>query len=288
MFDDGGEQVRLDVVVVGVGAVELRRVDHRGVAEERARRIGAAVAGQADGGHAAVGQVVLPHVQEVEVDAGRCLQPERQRRGDAPAVVLDPVASRHAAVLAHRVEAERGVLAQRLVPVGGGAPVPAAAVTDRAGNAVAQLRLLADQVHRTGRRGAAVVGAGRALGHFHLLDVEHVARDRAEVAHAVDEDAAGGVEAAHVDAVAGAGVAVLAHIERAHARAVAQRLGQRGGALLLDQLLGDHADGLRGVQQRLGEFRRGQLVDAVVVAGDGFHLHARQVLGGGDLGVGGR
>src|SRR3546814_9197729 len=67
---------------------------------------------------------------------------------------------------------------------------------------VADEGLLADQVDGAGRGGAAVVGAGRTLGDFDLLEVEHVARNRTHVAHAVDEDAGGGVEAAHVHRVA--------------------------------------------------------------------------------------
>src|SRR3546814_5107044 len=72
--------------------------------------------------------------------------------------------------------------------------------------------------------------------------VEHVARDRAQVADAVHEDAAGGIEAAHVHRVAGGGVAVLADVERAHAGAVAQRLGERGRALLVEQVAADRSE----------------------------------------------
>ena len=280
VLDAQRRHVGLDVVVVGIGAVEVFGIDARGAVQPWPKvRVGAAVAGQADGRHAAVGHVVLLHVQQVQVDAGRRAQAEGQRRRDAPAVVLDMVAAADAAILAQHVETKTGVLADRLVPVGGDPFAVRVAVGHRARDGIRQERLLADHVDRAAGRGAAVVGAGGAFLHFDLLDIEHVAGDGAEVAHAVDEDAAGGVEAAHVDGIAGGSGAVLAGIEGAHARAVAQCLGQRGGALLLDQFLGDHADGLRGVQQRLGVFRRGQLVDAVVVAGDRFHLHAGQALG---------
>ncbi|KAG1264203.1 hypothetical protein G6F65_014397 [Rhizopus arrhizus] len=147
--------------------------------------------------------------------------------------------------------------------------------------------LLADQVDGTGRCRAAVVGTGRALGHLHLFDVEHIARDRAQVAHTVHIQTVGGVKATHEQRVAGGGVAVLTSIEGAHAGAVAQRFGQRGGALLVEQVAGDHLDGLRGVLQTLGELRRGHLVG--LVAAGGVHIDlvqgARVVAG---LGVGQR
>src|SRR5690606_14403953 len=149
-----------------------------------------------------------------------------------PAVEFDPVPTWHAALLSHHVEPERGVFTHAVVPVRAGPLVLSAAVGDRAGQAAAQLRLFAGHIDRAGGCGATVVGAGRTFGYFDLLDIEHVPGDRAQVAHAIDENAAGGIKPAHVDAVAGAGVAVLADIERAHARAVAQRLGQGGGALL--------------------------------------------------------
>ena len=280
VLDAQRRHVGLDMVVVGVGAVEILRVDARGVVQPRPKvRIGAAVAGQADGRHAAVGHVVLLHVQQVQVDAGGRAQAEGQRRRDAPAVVLDAVTAADAAILAQHVEAKTGVLADRLVPVGGDPLAVRVAVGHRARDGIRQERLLAHHVDRAAGRGAAVVGAGRAFFHFDLLDVEHVAGDGTEVAHAVDEDAAGGVEAAHVDGIAGGSGAVLAGIEGAHARAVAQCLGQRGGALVGDQVLGDHRDGLRCIQQRLGELGRLDLVGAVVGAARGLHLDARQGAG---------
>src|SRR6185312_3208440 len=70
VFDDRGEHVDLHVVVVLPGAVEVVRVNRSGVGQERPRRIGTGVAGQADGGDAAIGHVVVLHVQVVEIDPG--------------------------------------------------------------------------------------------------------------------------------------------------------------------------------------------------------------------------
>ena len=128
MLHDQRRHVGLDVVVVGIGAVEVRRVHGRSIVEERSRRIGRAVAGQADGGYAAVGHVVLGDVQQVQIHAGGRAQSERQRRSNAPAVVLDVVAAGHATVLTHHVQTECAVLAEHLVPVGGGAFLVVAAV----------------------------------------------------------------------------------------------------------------------------------------------------------------
>ena len=243
------------VVVVGARAVEVLRV-HRmpgQLLQARLRR----PARQADGRHVAVGHVLLLDVVQVQEHASVGAQTEAQRRGQAPAGVVDVVAAGHVAVLPHRVDAQRAAGAEGLVPVGGGAALAVDAGRHGARDAVAQVRLLGHHVDRTGRRGTAGVGAGRALQHFHPVGVEHVAGHRTQVAHAVHEEAARGVEAAHVDGVAGAGVAVLAGVEGAHARAVAQRLGQRGGALLVEQVAGDHLHGLRRVLQRLGVLGRG-------------------------------
>src|SRR3546814_20994360 len=93
-------------------------------ADLRARRVRAGVAGQADRRHAAVGHVVLVDVQQVEEQARRAVQPERQRRPDAPALVGHFVAAGDAAVLRHQVDAERIAVAERLVEMlGGGALV---------------------------------------------------------------------------------------------------------------------------------------------------------------------
>ena len=246
--------LRGHVVVVQRIAVVVFRIDRMPgeLFQARLRQ----PARQADGRYESVRHVVLLHVQQVEEHAGVGAEAEAQRRRDAPTRVVDLVATGHVAVLPHRVQAQRTGVAQRGVPVGGGALLAVGAGRNAAGDRVAQVGLLGHHVDRAGRRRTAGIGAGRTLHHFDLVDVEQVARHRAEVAHAIDEDAAGAVEAAHVEGVAGAGGAVFASVESAHARAVAQRFGQGRGALLLEQFLADHLDGLRCVLQGLGELGR--------------------------------
>src|SRR3546814_15050562 len=65
--------------------------------------------------------------------------------------------------------------------------------------------------------------------------IEDIARDRAEVADAVDEDAVRRVEAAHTDRIAARRIPVLTRIEGADAGAVAQHLGQRRRDLFVEQ-----------------------------------------------------
>ncbi len=278
MLHARGEHVGGDLVVVPREPIEIGRIDPRRRGEIAAR-IRRGIAGQADGRHAAVRYIVLVDVDVVQEHPGRAVQAEGQRGRDAGAVVLDLVAAGYAAVLLHQVQAhgDATVFVQDLVPVGGGAFLVPAAVGGRGIEEIAHLGLLGHQVDRAGGRAAAVVGAGRALEDFDLLDVEHVARDRAEVTHVIDEDRAGGIEATHVDGVAGIGAAVLAEIEGAHAGAVAQGLGQGSGALLVDQLLLDHGQRLRGIHQGLAVFGGGGLVSLVV-----------RFLGGGDFDLGQR
>ena len=128
MLEAERRHLRGHVVVIEAGAVEILAVHPGSQTDLRARRIGRTVAGQADGRHAAVGHVVLLHVQQVEEVAGVRTQAERQRRRDAPALVVDQVATGHVAVLCHHVEAERRAgNAERLVPVGGDALLVVAA-----------------------------------------------------------------------------------------------------------------------------------------------------------------
>ena len=92
----------------------------------------------------------------------------------------------------------------------------------------------------------------RPLQHFHFLHVERIAIVAAEVAHAVDEKIVARGEAAD-----GQVVALRAAFARcqADARNVAERVAQRGGALLIHHLARHFVDGLRRVRDWLGVFR---------------------------------
>ncbi|MNV05888.1 hypothetical protein D3C71_962420 [compost metagenome] len=274
MFKAERRLLRGHVVVVVAGAVEVFRV-HRVAGKLLKARL-RAPARQADGRHEAVGDVVLLQIEQVEEVAGAGAQAEAERRRDAPALVVDVVAAGDIAVLPHGIDAQRGGGAQSLVPVAGRTLLAVNAGRNGAGHRVTQVGLFADHVDRAGGGGAADVGAGRAFHHFNLLGVEHVARDRTQVADAVHQDAARAVETAHVHGVTGAGVAVFTGIEGADAGGVAQRFGQGGGALLVEQIAGDHLDGLRGVLQRLGVLGVGRLL--ALVAGGGMHFDLVQRL----------
>ncbi len=141
-------------------------------------------------------------------------RPSANRGRYAPALTLDVVATGSAAILTDHVQAERGRIADRLVPVGGEATALVRAIRERAAAGVRLARQLAGEIDVTGGRAAAVVGARRALEDFYLLDVEHVAHGGTQVADAVEEDRVLRVEAAHEDRVAALGVAVLTQLER--------------------------------------------------------------------------
>ena len=109
--------------------------------------------------------------------------------------------------------------------------------------------VLAVEVDGAGGRTAADIGAGGAFEHFDGFDIEDIARHRGDIAHPINEDAAGGVRPTHINGVAGRGIAVFAEIEGADTRRIAQGFGERSGALFLDDFLADHLNGLRCIDQ---------------------------------------
>ena len=262
MFDARGGHVGGCVIVIGVGAVEILGIDAGCAGQKRAiLGVGRGIARQPHGQHTAVGHVALFDVQEIQEHARVGVQAKCKRRRNAPTVVLDLVAPGNARVETHHVQTERRAAhtGQLLVPIDGSALEVAASRTQRAIETVAQARLLAEQIDRAGGCGATKVRTRWTLEDFDLLDVEHVTRDRPQVAYAVDVDAARRIKAAHEHRIAGAGVAVLTRVEGARAGHVAQRFGQRGRTLLAHQLFLDDGDRLRGVHQRLGELGGGQV-----------------------------
>ncbi len=151
------------------------------------------VAGPADGGHAAVGDIVLFHVQEAQRRQGRRAQAEAHERRDPPAIVLHAGAARLPARLAHDGDATGDRVAELVIDIDGHSILALVAERQRCARRVAEFRVPADKVDRPRRRSVAVVGAGRPLLHVDLRDVEHVVRDRSEVAEGVDENARGGI-----------------------------------------------------------------------------------------------
>ncbi|MOA04413.1 hypothetical protein D3C78_1239650 [compost metagenome] len=166
----------------------------------------------------------------------------------------------------HQVQTAGDVVAEYVVAVQGGALglVGAEGLADV--EEVVALGGLADQVEAATGGAGAGVGRARTLAHFHLLDVEHLAGLRGDVAQAVDEGVALGVEAANDRPVAGR-VATLAGPE-GDARGGAQRIGEGQRAGVLDHLLGDDGDRLGGLAQRRGVLlRRGLGLVALLLLG---------------------
>ena len=93
----------------------------------------------------------------------------------------------------------------------------------------------------------------RTLQDRDLLHVKGIAIVAAKVAHAVEENVVARGKAANRKVVA-----LGAAFPRSDADAgnIAQSIAQRGRALVLDDVLGNDVDGLRGVDQGLSEFRQ--------------------------------
>ncbi len=120
---------------------------------------------------------------------------------------------------------------------------------------------LGHEIHGARSVAASGVRTGRTFRHFHLVEIENVAAVSALVAHAVDEDAVGCVEAAHEEAVArGVGSTAALACQQRDARCVAQDVGKRDCRLFAEHRLRNHDDRLRHVHQLGGVLRRGDLV----------------------------
>ena len=206
-----GQHIGMHLFKIAVNAVKIVRVDARAGAY---RCVPVIKALQADTGNAAVGQLVLADVLRLQRHAGGRAQTQRQRRRNAERGVLEMVAPRDAAILRHHVQAQCAGRAEGPIDIGRDALV--AGAVDAGGTRVEVVRLgvLGGQVDIAGRGAAANVGSGGAFGYFDLFNIEGVARDGAEVAHAVDENRRLGGKPAHLEGVAGAGVAVFAHLQR--------------------------------------------------------------------------
>ena len=237
--------LRLALLEVALGAVEVRRVERRHLA----LRAGPAVE-PAEG--------VLRDVVDVEI--------ERRDRDVVAGADAEAVARRDAVLVAlrsgvvglavHQVEAEGRRLAEPRVGVHGRAPV--AAVAERADHVglVHELGPLRDLVDHPAGRAATEQHRRGAAHHLDAFVVERVALVGRRVAQAVDQDVAGGGEreAAQPDVLVGA---VLGRRER-DARRVVQRFLERVELEILDDLLGQHRDRLRDVADVLVALAHGR------------------------------
>ena len=258
-------------VVVRVGAAVVVAAINFG--RSIAIGIGPRMAGPANQGNAAFRRVGLLDVQHVKESAGAGAQAQTQGGSNPPTVVFHFIAASHARLLPHHVQAHGSGIAQFAVEVCGGAFVLAAAQAQAAREAVFQIGLFGDQIDRAGGGAAPIVGACCAFGHLQRFNVEHLAREGAQVAHTINVDAVGRIKAAHIDGIAHGGAAIaFACVECARTGDVAQCFGQGGRALVFEHLLVDNLDGLRGFCQGRGVFGRSQWCRGIASFLRGLHL----------------
>ncbi len=264
---DGGRAIaRLHVIAAGE-SVEVVTTDTKRL---RGRQTRLRVVGNGVVRHAVVLIVVV-----AQRDAGRRAHAQRQRRCHAPALEVHRfVAARHVALGAHDIQAKRRFFAQPPVAVQGAAIVVIGADLASGLDRILGLGRLADEIDAAPGAATAGVDRIRALDDLHLLQVEGIARLHADVAHAVQEQAAGGVLAANDGQVA-ASPSALARGE-GDARRILQHVLQRCRGLVGHDLLGHHLHRTRRVQQRRGHLGG---LDAVGLVGRAFafHLHRRQL-----------
>ncbi len=86
--------------------------------------------------------------------------------------------------------------------------------------------------------------------HRNFLHVERIAVVTAKVAHAVEEDIVAGGEAANGEVVALRATFACGQTDAGN---IAQRIAQRGRALVLNNVLGNDVDGLRSLHQRVSQ-----------------------------------
>lgn len=103
---------------------------------------------------------------------------------------------------------------------------------------------------------------GWTLQNFDLLDIERIARVAAEIPHPVEIKVIAGREAAKREIVALRSRLASAQADAGH---IAKRLagGGDGDVLILQQLLRDHVDGLRHIDQRFGQFVEGREIGLI-------------------------
>ncbi|MNX53955.1 hypothetical protein D3C86_846640 [compost metagenome] len=214
----------------------------------------AAVGRSIGGGEDLVEQrdAVVRHLIAVEVvvaggDRGRRAEAGGDGGGDAPLVEVDGVAARDVALRRHDIQAHGGGGTDLPVGVHRAARIGIRADAGRAVDEVLQARGLGAQVDAAAARAAPRIDRVRPLDDLDLLQVEDLALLAAGVADAVDEDVVARGLAADEGTV-GQGLAAFAGAE-GDARRGAQNILKRGGGGLLDDLLRDHRDRARRVDQ---------------------------------------
>ena len=258
MLDARGERVLYGAVVVERGTAVVVALIDRIPGDHRGRRQWRLLPRRA--GNSIVGQVVLPqHLRGREDPCGRA-EAEADGRREGLRLVLDLVSPWDAAVLPESVESHGRFLdpavvpeRERLIDVNRAASLVGGSDGDGGRMRRRQVRRLRQHVHVTGRRTPADVRAGRPHEHFNLFEVVYVPRHQSIVAHVVDKEAVRGIEAAHVEHVAGraGGSAAFAGLQ-GDAGNIAQRLAERRDALGFDGRTRNDLDRLRDVAKRRG------------------------------------
>ena len=271
MADDGVESVyaRGDGAQFRV-AKELRRIGVQGPAMQ--------------GGYAAVGHPIVAKMLGGQLQARLRPQVDAEGRVHAIALELDtlPIALR---ILVHRIEPDAGRRAPPGPEVQRGATPLVRAQQQAAARMVLAVGLAGHPVDEATGAAASEDHRVRALQRFSALDVVNVADVLHVIANAIHEEIRSGAVAPEHRRIA-----VAFALGNADARHVAGQFGHAGDGLVGDQLVGDHGDRLRHVEQgRVGlgggaGLARG-VVRQVTLAE---HLHPVKIAGrrGGRFGVG--
>ncbi len=253
VFELGGQRVDIDLFGIDIAEAEVViAIDP-----------GEYLAG--DGRQAVLRQVFVGLMQVAQGQARGAAQAKGNRGGNPPALVVDLLTTGHVVFVGHQIEAECTAVdtVQRLIDVGRQTAITVGAQASLQVVGRAQTRRLADHVDRARRGASAGIHRARAFDHLDHFQVEHVGAGHVgAVAQAIDHQVVGRTEATDVDAVA-----VVAALTRAEGnpRHVGQHLAQAQRVLLADHGLRHHGDGLRGVEQRRGVFRRGRAIDFITL-----------------------
>jgi hypothetical protein len=248
MLKSRGDHVGRRVIIVVREAVEGLPVDIRDLRD----RLGVCFARRRECRHAVIGDAVLLLMQQAQRESRVRAEAEADRGCDTPAVGLDEIAADDFLAMDHEVDAESARLAELQVHIADEAAKRAVADRARARDVAVEHRHFRLGVDAAASRAATEQKSGRTFQHLDGFVVEAVACVDAEVTKPVDIDVVLGVEAADTELVAVERAAPFADRERDPGD-IPQRLIERGDGLLLQDLAGDHIDGLRRVLDRPGE-----------------------------------
>ncbi len=184
------------------------------------------------------------------------IQPDRQRWRNAPAADLGERTARHAALLCHRIQANRAPAQHtqhRSIQVGSNSARRVSAKHRLHLRETLHRRHLALLVHHAAGRPPPELNPRRPLQRLHLFVVERVAVVAAEVPDPVEKNIVPRRKPANRQVVS---LRSGFTGRQADSRHVAQRIPQRRHSFVLHDKLRYHGDALRRRQQRLGKLRQ--------------------------------